>query len=66
MVAALDHLCAEGYREATLWRAERNERPRQFYELAGWSLDGAQRSKTALAATFTELRYRIGLSFEKR
>ena len=45
MVAALDHLCAEGYREATLWTAERNERPRHFYERAGWSLDGAQRSQ---------------------
>ncbi len=62
MGAALDHLRAAGYREATLWTAEANERPRQFYELTGWSLDGAQRSRTALGAALTEVRYRIGLS----
>jgi GNAT superfamily N-acetyltransferase len=62
MVAALNQLRAAGYREATLWTAEPNERPRQFYELAGWSLDGTERSRTTLGATLTEVRYRIELS----
>lgn len=62
MTVALDHLRADGYREATLWTAEQNERPRRFYERAGWSLDGAQHIKTSLGATFTEMRYRISLA----
>jgi GNAT superfamily N-acetyltransferase len=61
MVAALSHLRAAGYREATLWTAEPNERARQFYELAGWSPDGTERNKTTLGATLTEVRYRIEL-----
>ncbi|HBZ71700.1 MAG TPA: GNAT family N-acetyltransferase [Deltaproteobacteria bacterium] len=59
--AALEALRAGGYREATLWTAEQNERPRRIYEAAGWELDGAQRLKTFLGVEFTELRYRIAL-----
>jgi GNAT superfamily N-acetyltransferase len=61
MRAALDTLRARGYREATLWTAEPNERPRRIYEAAGWRLDGARRAKTFLGVALTELRYRISL-----
>lgn len=61
MQAALDTLRAQGYREATLWTAEQNERPRRIYEAAGWELDGARRLKTFLGVEFVELRYRIAL-----
>jgi GNAT superfamily N-acetyltransferase len=61
MRAALDALRAQGYREATLWTAEQNERPRRIYEAAGWELDGARRLKTFLGVEFVELRYRIAL-----
>jgi hypothetical protein len=61
MRAALDTLRARAYREAILWTAEENRRPRRIYEAAGWILDGARRSKTFLGVTLTELRYRIRL-----
>ena len=61
MAAALDWFRGEGYRQATLWTAEPNERPRRFYEMAGWRVDGTRRTKTALGATFIECRYRITL-----
>lgn len=61
MASALDRLRSDGYREATLWTAELNARPRRFYEMVGWRLDGARRTKTALGTTFTEVRYRITL-----
>ncbi len=59
MRAALDTLRARGYREATLWTAEQNERPRRIYEAAGWEIDGARRRKAFLDVEFIELRYRI-------
>ena len=52
---------SDGYREATLWTDEPNARPRRFYEMVGWRLDGARRTKTALGTTVTEARYRITL-----
>lgn len=59
--AALDTLRGKGFREATLWTAEHNERARCIYEIAGWQRDGAQRRKTYLGVEFIELRYRIAL-----
>jgi GNAT superfamily N-acetyltransferase len=61
MRAALDTLRARGCREATLWTAEPNARPRRIYEAAGWRPDGARRPKTFLGVVLTELRYRIML-----
>ncbi|HME71817.1 MAG TPA: GNAT family N-acetyltransferase [Myxococcota bacterium] len=61
MRAALDALRARRYREATLWTAEQNERPRRIYEAAGWEFDGAQRQRTFLGVELIELRYRITL-----
>jgi GNAT superfamily N-acetyltransferase len=50
-----------GFREATLWTAEANHRPRRIYERAGWQLDGARRDRTHLGVPFVELRYRLSL-----
>ena len=61
MRAALDTLRARGCREATLWTAEQNERPRRIYEAAGWRPDGARRPKAFLGVALVELRYRIVL-----
>lgn len=60
MTAALDVLRASGFREATLWTAEQNARPRHVYEAAGWRLDGTRRQRTFLGVELIELRYRIG------
>jgi RimJ/RimL family protein N-acetyltransferase len=59
--AALDALRRQGYREATLWTAEQNARPRRIYEVAGFALDGTRRQKVFLGVKLTELRYRIAL-----
>ena len=50
-----------GCTAATLWTEERNERPRRFYEAAGWTLDGGVRERVWNGAPLRELRYRKGL-----
>jgi GNAT superfamily N-acetyltransferase len=50
-----------GFREATLWTAEANHRPRRIYERGGWRLDGGRRERVHLGASFVELRYRLSL-----
>ena len=59
MTAVLESLRERGFAEATLWVAEDNHRPRQIYEAAGWTLDGATRDKPWRGATVRDLRYRI-------
>jgi GNAT superfamily N-acetyltransferase len=51
-----------GFREATLWTAEENHRPRRIYETAGWSIDGMARQRSFDGVEFAELRYRIALA----
>ena len=51
-----------GFREATLWTAEENHRPRKIYETAGWSTDGMTRQRSFDGVEFVELRYRIALA----
>ncbi|GLU47744.1 GNAT family N-acetyltransferase [Nocardiopsis ansamitocini] len=59
MAEVLRSFQEQGYREATLWTALDNHRPRAFYRTSGWSLDGRRRSTTRYGVTFTELRHRI-------
>jgi GNAT superfamily N-acetyltransferase len=47
-----------GCAEATLWTEERNERPRRFYEAAGWRPDGEVKERMWNGAPLRELRYR--------
>jgi len=58
MQAALDHLAAEGYTEATLWVFEENGQARGFYERWGWRLDGATHFFERGGARVPEVRYR--------
>jgi GNAT superfamily N-acetyltransferase len=58
---ALAALAAAGFREATLWTAEGNRRPRRVYEAYGWRLDGASRRRSLRDSTFVELRHRVAL-----
>jgi hypothetical protein len=61
MAAAIETLRQNGFTEATLWVAEENNRPRQIYEVAGWTLDGVTRDKLWRGARVQDLRYRIKL-----
>jgi GNAT superfamily N-acetyltransferase len=68
MEASIRRMADEGYRRAILWVLEGNERARRFYEAAGWTLDGAQKTEhigvgtgAGAGTTITEVRYRRNL-----
>lgn len=46
------------YTEATLWVLEDNPRARQFYERAGWSVDGGRKAEARWGVRAPEVRYR--------
>lgn len=48
-----------GFRRATLWVLESNERARRFYEAAGWAPDGARKSEERPGFFLDEVRYLI-------
>ena len=58
LAASINELASRGFRQVTLWTAEWNT-SRGFYEVNGWSLDGATREKTFAGSTYTEVRYRL-------
>lgn len=63
MDAAVRRLGAEGYHAATLWVLVTNDRARRFYDAAGWSCDGAEKTElVGGAASITETRYRRGIA----
>jgi ribosomal protein S18 acetylase RimI-like enzyme len=43
---------------AVLWVVPSNARARRFYERAGWSIDGAERTAEVLGVSVPEVRYR--------
>ena len=46
------------YGEVTLWVLEDNPRARQFYERAGWSVDGGRKAEARWGVRAPEVRYR--------
>jgi GNAT superfamily N-acetyltransferase len=46
------------YGEVTLWVLEDNPRARQFYERAGWAVDGARKAEARWGVRAPEVRYR--------
>jgi GNAT superfamily N-acetyltransferase len=61
LAATIEQLRADGFRQATLWTAVDNHRPRRIYETGGWRLDGTVRHRQIFGADFDEVRYRIRL-----
>lgn len=61
MAEALGRLRRMGFGEAILWVLEDNPRTRRFYELGGWTVDGAVREDTYLDTPVRVVRYRIAL-----
>jgi GNAT superfamily N-acetyltransferase len=57
---ATESLRAAGYRVATLWVLDTNERTRRFYEAAGWRPDGEAKMEPWGKFNLREVRYRIG------
>jgi ribosomal protein S18 acetylase RimI-like enzyme len=58
---AVDDLRERGYRTATLWVLETNERARRFYEIAGWEHDGTVTSEHVDCEMRPTMRYRVEL-----
>ena len=61
MSAALEHLAAAGYGEATLWVLDTNARARRFYAAAGFSTDGGEKTDETYGFPIREIRYRRSL-----
>ena len=65
-----EHLLADlggrGASAVTLWVIEGNARARRFYEIAGFSADGAEKLATFGGASLRELRYRCGVASRQR
>ncbi|MDQ2853989.1 MAG: GNAT family N-acetyltransferase [Chloroflexota bacterium] len=66
LAAATVALGEAGFRDATLWTAAENHRPRRIYETAGWRVDGADRHRILGDVAFVEVRYRILLADASR
>ncbi len=47
-----------GFDAATLWVLAGNEKARKFYEVCGWSLDGAEKTEQKDGMELNEVRYR--------
>ena len=60
VAAALDSLRERGCTEATLWSLAGNERANSFYERAGFTRDGAEKTEDAWAH-LPEVRFRRSL-----
>jgi ribosomal protein S18 acetylase RimI-like enzyme len=56
--AAQAELARLGFAEAVLWVLPANVRARRFYEIAGWTADGTERTSEAFEVSFAEVRYR--------
>lgn len=61
LAAALEALRDAGFRDAMLWTAALNHRPRRIYEAAGWRVDGTERRRSFGGVEFREVRYRLPL-----
>jgi GNAT superfamily N-acetyltransferase len=58
LAAAQAELARLGYAEAVLWVLPDNARGRRFYEVAGWTTDGTQRTSEVRGVVVPEVRYR--------
>jgi L-amino acid N-acyltransferase YncA len=58
LAAAQAELARLGYAEAVLWVLPDNARARRFYEVAGWTTDGTQRSSEVRGVVVPEVCYR--------
>jgi len=64
MTAGLAQLASCGYREATLWVLESNDRARRFYTASGFEPDGATKLDNSRGFPLHEVRYRRPLDEE--
>jgi ribosomal protein S18 acetylase RimI-like enzyme len=58
LIAQAEEQLRTAYAEITLWVLEDNPRARQFYERAGWSVDGGRKAEARWGVRAPEVRYR--------
>jgi ribosomal protein S18 acetylase RimI-like enzyme len=56
-----ESLKQKGFKEATLWVLDTNEKTRHFYEGKGWRADGSKKTELQDGFDLNEVRYRITL-----
>jgi ribosomal protein S18 acetylase RimI-like enzyme len=61
MEKGIETLKAKGFKEATLWVLDTNEKTRRFYQSKGWKEDGAKKTEPQDGFDLNEVRYRITL-----
>jgi GNAT superfamily N-acetyltransferase len=61
MSAGREALTAAGFPAATLWVLDVNDRARHFYEVDGWTTDGAWKQDEGFGFPIREVRYRRAL-----
>ena len=61
MDKSLKTLKQKGFKEATLWVLDTNEKTRRFYESKGWKEDEAKKTESQEGFDLNEIRYRITL-----
>ena len=54
----VEDLWRRGYKQATLWVVESNDRARRFYEKNSWTPDGETKIEEWLGAVLPQVRYR--------
>ncbi len=59
--AFLHILKTEGYKRATLWVLDTNEKTRNWYELKGWRVEGKIKTEPRDGFDLHEVRYIIDL-----
>jgi len=62
LAAATEELSRLGFDEAFLWVVTGNSRARRFYEAAGWTVDGTERTDDSFGPPIDEVRYRRRLA----
>ncbi|MCA9382319.1 GNAT family N-acetyltransferase [Candidatus Dojkabacteria bacterium] len=48
----------QGYKTASLWVLKTNKHAKEFYEKAGWELDGTEKTETNKGVDLVEVRYK--------
>ena len=61
MASSTQTMITAGYRSATLWVLDGNQRAITFYEATGWVADGATKHDTLGGTPVTEVRFRQSL-----
>lgn len=61
MNEALKRLKKDGYKKATLWVLDTNEKTRKWYESKGWKVEGATKIDKRDNFELKETRYTIDL-----